>query len=134
MIDFENSTDKNEVIEYARILGLDPDGRLALDKIKELIRSALAENAVDTSDAVEQKAQYKFVTVQIHKTEGDTGSDDVPVSVNGKTWLIKRGFDVQVPDFIVEVLKNAVKDVYEYDTKTNKTSVRQVPAYPFSVS
>lgn len=35
--------------------------------------------------------------------------DDVPVSINGKTWLIKRGEEVEVPGMVYEVLMNSQK-------------------------
>lgn len=35
--------------------------------------------------------------------------DDVPVSINGKTWLIKRGEEVTVPGPVYEVLMNSMK-------------------------
>lgn len=35
--------------------------------------------------------------------------DDVPVSINGKTWLIKRGEEVEVPAEVYEVLMNSTR-------------------------
>ena len=35
-----------------------------------------------------------------------TEKDDVPVGVNGRTWLIKRGVEVEVPECVAEVLKH----------------------------
>ena len=34
---------------------------------------------------------------------------DVFVGVNGKTWQIQRGVEVEVPDYVAEVLKNSMK-------------------------
>ena len=36
-----------------------------------------------------------------------TEKNDVPVGVNGKTWLIKRGVEVEVPECVAEVLRNS---------------------------
>ncbi len=33
--------------------------------------------------------------------------DDVFVSVNGERFLIKRGIEVEVPDYVIEVLRNS---------------------------
>lgn len=34
---------------------------------------------------------------------------DVFVGVNGKTWQIQRGVEVEVPDYVAEVLRNSMK-------------------------
>lgn len=83
------------------------------------------------NDSKQPKAKY--VGLMIHKTEGDSESVQVPVSVNGKTWLIRRGENVSVPDYVVEVLRNAVKDVFHTDNEGQLVH-RQVPSYPFSVA
>jgi hypothetical protein len=43
--------------------------------------------------------------------------DDVFVAVNGRTWLIKRGEEVEVPECVVEVLRHqeeALAHAYDY--------------------
>jgi hypothetical protein len=74
----------------------------------------------------------KMVMLEIHKVEGDSGSTHVPVAVNGKTWLIKRGERVEVPAFIAEVLQNAIKDVFLFDDQTKSIVKKEMPSYPFS--
>jgi len=123
MLDFETSDNKDELIEHAKSLGVDANARFSIDSIKQLIRDSDKTAPVTT----EQK-----VKLMIHKTEGDTGSIDVPVSVNGKTWLIKRGMEVIVPAFLVEILEHAVKDIYVQDEITKTIVKREVPAYPYS--
>ena len=124
MLDFETTETKEELIEYARSLGIDANARFSIESIKTLIRDIGKPTAMATTE--------KKVKLLIHKTEGDTGSIDVPVSVNGKTWLIKRGMEVIVPAFLVEVLENAIKDIYVQDEVTKTIVKREVPAYPFS--
>ena len=121
MIDFETSEDKDALLDHAKELNIATNARFSIDSIKKLIRDA----GSDTSAPAKVK-------LMIHKTEGDTGSIDVPVSVNGKTWLIKRGMEVIVPAFLVEVLEHAVKDIYVQDEITKTMVKREVPAYPFS--
>jgi hypothetical protein len=123
MLDFETSDNKEELVEHAKALGIDANARFSIDSIKTLIR--------DAGKAVTVTAD-KQVKLMIHKTEGDTGSIDVPISVNGKTWLVKRGMEVIVPAFLVEVLEHAVKDIYVQDEVTKDIVKREVPAYPFS--
>lgn len=44
----------------------------------------------------------KMVKVRIPRTKAD--QEDVFVSVNLRTYMIKRGVEVEVPDFVAEVL------------------------------
>lgn len=44
-------------------------------------------------------------------------NDDVYVSVNDRTWLIKRGVEVEVPECVAEVLQHTdemMETAYEY--------------------
>ena len=46
----------------------------------------------------------KLVTIRIPKTKDE--KDDVFVSVNFRTYQIQRGVEVEVPDFVAEVLRH----------------------------
>ena len=46
----------------------------------------------------------KMVKIRIPRTKKD--EEDVFVSVNLNTYLIKRGVEVEVPDFVAEVLRH----------------------------
>ena len=46
----------------------------------------------------------KMVTIRIPRTKAD--EEDVFVSVNLETYLIKRGVEVEVPDYVAEVLRH----------------------------
>ena len=46
----------------------------------------------------------KMVKIKLPLTK--TEKNDVYVGVNGKTWLIKRGVEVEVPECVVEVLRH----------------------------
>ena len=48
--------------------------------------------------------KYKTVTVRIPRTSPK--QEDVFVSVNQYTCIVKRGVDVEVPDFVAEVLQH----------------------------
>ncbi len=52
------------------------------------------------------KAEKKTVKIRLHK-DNDKYRDDVQVIVNGQVYLIKRGIEVEVPDFVAEVLEHA---------------------------
>lgn len=46
----------------------------------------------------------KMVKIRIPRTKAD--QEDVFVSVNLRTWLIKRGVEVEVPECVAEVLQH----------------------------
>ena len=71
------------------------------------------ENAVTEETTPEKKAKkvadpYKdTVTIRLPITREE--NDDVAVGVNGRTWLIKRGVNVEVPKCVAEVLRHSEK-------------------------
>ena len=71
-------------------------------------------------EAAETKTE-KLVKIRI--TRARDNQDDVFVAVNGRTWLIKRGVDVEVPPCVVEVLRNQEDALTrEYDFRTSSES------------
>ena len=46
----------------------------------------------------------KMVKIKIPRTKAD--QEDVFVSVNMETFLIKRGIEVEVPDYVAEVIRH----------------------------
>lgn len=46
----------------------------------------------------------KMVKIRIPRTKAD--QEDVFVSVNMETFIIKRGVEVEVPDYVAEVLRH----------------------------
>jgi hypothetical protein len=63
----------------------------------------------------------KLVKIRIPR-ERDR-QDDVFVCVNGRTWLIKRGVEVEVPECVAEVIRNAedvAEQAYAYNESVKK--------------
>lgn len=50
------------------------------------------------------EAKQKMVKIRIPRSKAD--QEDVFVSVNLNTYAIKRGVEVEVPDFVAEVLRH----------------------------
>jgi hypothetical protein len=69
----------------------------------------MAEATKTTTKATET-AKEKLVKIRIPR-ERDR-QDDVFVCINGRTWLIKRGVEVEVPECVAEAIRNA-EDVAE---------------------
>ena len=57
-----------------------------------------------TTKAAEKVAEEKKVKIRLPLTR--TEKNDVLVGVNGRTWLIKRGEEVEVPECVAEVLQH----------------------------
>ena len=57
----------------------------------------------------------KMVTIKLPRNRRD--EDDMFVSVNERTWLIKRGVEVEVPECVAEVIRNSElmqEEAYEF--------------------
>lgn len=79
------------------------------------------------------KAQPK-VRIVIDQTGDESAPKRVFVGVQGIGFWIERGKPVDVPQAVVNVLRESVKTLYrmEEDERGNKVMVgRDVPAYPF---
>lgn len=57
-----------------------------------------------TNTEKQTQKEVKTVKVRIPRTKAD--QEDVFVSVNMKTFIVKRGVEVEVPDYVAEVLKH----------------------------
>ena len=65
----------------------------------------------------------KKVKIKIPLTR--TEKDDVYVAVNGKSFLIKRGEEVEVPDYVASVLRNkekALAEAFEFEAQVADNS------------
>ena len=109
---------------------------MKIDDIRAAVREASGEPEVTPVKVAPMKA--KTYTINIAKTNDDTGSDDVFVGVNGKGYLLKRGVDIpNVPASVVDVLRNAVETRYSQKRVQGSNAVemvkREVQSYPFSI-
>lgn len=83
--------------------------RLALTEETSRLLAAKTEleDATVLTGAKREERPVKMVTVELYKDKNT--KRDVFVSVNGKTYQIQRGVQVEVPDFVKEVLDNMKK-------------------------
>ena len=80
---------------------------------------------------VEEKP--KKVRIIIAEQEGEENQGDVFVSVNGFPYQIKRGFEVEVPESVVEVLRHAITTKMTQDAYTQAMTYKDVPRFSFQV-
>lgn len=67
-----------------------------------------------------KKAEAKEEMVKIKIPRVPKSDTDVFVSVNERTWLIKRGVEVEVPACVAEVLRHQEEmeeEAYDFDSK-----------------
>jgi len=64
-------------------------------------------------------AGAKMVRIKIPSGVGSGGRGDVCIGLNGKRWQIKRGEWVDVPEYVLEVLDQAVEVDYIYKDREN---------------
>lgn len=65
-------------------------------------------------------SEEELVTIKLPR---DKKEDSVFVSINEKTWLIKRGVEVEVPKCVAEVLalqEKALEEAYEFEAENIK--------------
>ena len=71
------------------------------------IQEQTQEMQVQTQEAAQKNPLEELVTIRLFK-DNERYRDDVFVSVNGRTFQIKRGVEVQVPRYVQEVLENSM--------------------------
>ena len=60
--------------------------------------------ATENKDTAVKQAKEKMVTIFLPKTKPD--EDDERVWVNNRSWQIKRGVQVEVPECVAEVIRH----------------------------
>lgn len=71
----------------------------------------------------EKKEVKKEELVKIRLPRRTKNDEDVFVSVNERTWLIKRGVEVEVPDCVAELIRNSEEmqeEMYEFQNANAK--------------
>lgn len=131
MIDLMSAS-KEELREYARNeLGLNLHPNSSIETLRAKIAAETGQE-LPAAPKEAKAAKPKTVTINIHPVAGKSGRSDVFVAVNDRTFLIKRGVNVEVPVEVAHVLENAVEDVWERDEEANDLVKRSALAYPFS--
>ena len=75
--------------------------------------------AETSKETVKREKTEKEKTVKIKLPRGRKEDVDVFVSVNERTWLIKRGVEVEVPACVAEVLEHQEQmqeEAYNFDS------------------
>ncbi len=84
-----------------------------LEKVTEEVLEETNILETTATDVLQKNAEIasnnleKTVTIRLPREKKSSG--DVFVSVNERTWLIKRGVSIEVPECVAEVLRNQEK-------------------------
>ncbi len=78
-----------------------------LEELKARLATEENKHPANTTVLANEAYMKEPVTIKLFK-DNDRYRDDVYVSVNDKSYLIKRGVEVTVPRFIEQALKNSL--------------------------
>lgn len=85
-----------------------------LTKTEDIDNKTVPDTEQNNSANVEAEAEEviknpeeDMVSIFLFKDK-DKYNSDLPVSINGTTWLIQRGVNVKVPRFVAEVINNSM--------------------------
>lgn len=70
--------------------------------------------------------------VTIHPTNDEGGSEAVFLSLNGYAYQIPRGMPIEVPEEVVQILKNAKQELTSFG-KDGSLITRETQRFPFSI-
>ena len=68
------------------------------------------------SEIKEPVKKEKTVKIKLHRDRKD--QEDLFVYVNERTWIVKRGVEVEVPECVAEVIRNSeemLQEAYDFD-------------------
>ena len=98
---FCGATVSGDVLEYNNLI---LQKKLYEEKLKEIPTKELVEESISTGEALNKE---KKVSIVVPKSELNPHDLLVPVTVNGYTYQIIRGEEVEVPVTIKNILKEA---------------------------
>lgn len=75
--------------------------------------------------------QEKMFKIIINTQDGHEGKDDVKIGVNGKVYQIKRGFEVVIPESVLNVIRESKYTITSRDDNGNE-DVRDIPRFSYT--
>jgi len=122
-----NGMSREELKATAADLGIEFSANIGNDKLAERIKVHLGEPVEIPEPAGDIAPASTAKKYEITIATDSRDKQPVFVSVNGRSYVIKRGEKVTVPASVVEVLSNAVQYVYDPQTLERQ----EVLSYPF---
>ncbi len=88
---------------------------------------------VEETKAILQENKDDKVRIIISEQEGDENQGDVVLGLNGKFYQIKRGFPVEIPKDLLEVLNHAIITKMSQNMETQEITYKDVPRFAYQV-
>ena len=107
--------------------------KVSKDKDSKVIEIEATPREVEETKAVLQANTNDKVRIIISEQEGDENQGDVILGLNGKFYQIKRGFPVEIPKDLLEVLNHAVITKMTQNMATQEITYKDVPRFAYQV-
>ena len=115
----------------SKVTTLDDSAALADSVVATPSRPKTAAKAIKGANH-DSALSGKTRIVTIHPTNDESGSEAVFLSINGYAYQIPRGVPVEVPDEVIQILKNAKQELTSFG-KGGEIITRETQRFPFSV-
>ena len=73
---------------------------------------------MSTENKTVEKKTEKMVTIKLPRIKGE--ADSVYVSINERTWLIKRGVSVEVPECVAKLIDEQDQAIEEAEARKER--------------
>jgi hypothetical protein len=73
---------------------------------------------MSTENKTTEKKTEKMVTIKLPRIKGE--ADSVYVSINERTWLIKRGVSVEVPECVAKLIDEQDQAIEEAEARKER--------------
>ena len=107
--------------------------KVSKDKDSKVIEIEATPREVEETKTILEETKSDRVRIIIAEQEGDENQGDVILGLNGKIFQIKRGFPVEIPRDLLEILNHAVTTKMTQNMETQEMSYRDVPRFPYQV-
>lgn len=103
--------------------------RASTEESPKAVEAETPATEAKTEPKAVKKKRYWYV--RFHERSDDSQPEDIILTVNGETLVVRRGVTTILPEAYVEVADNATIMSMKYDPITNKTVPRVVKKLPF---
>lgn len=93
----------------------------------EVLRGEAREKASETD------LPEGYCVLKVSRSPNNPKGRPIPVGMNGKISVIPTGIPIKAPEWLLEILHNAVTETIVKDDELDEEKVVKSPSYPFTV-
>lgn len=82
---------------------------------------------------VKEEKKRRYFHVKFFERSDDSQPEDIALTLNGETLVVRRGVDTILPEAYIEIAEHATIIGRKYDPMTNTNSPRVTKRYAFSI-